>query len=103
MRVSEGKPCPLGATADATGANFAVFSAQATRVDVRIFDAPNGREVDRLPRSPELSGWNRLMDTNNPGLPGHVFRFGHVCKVAGRSMLLFERKAPKKRTRPGAP
>jgi isoamylase len=48
MRVSEGKPYPLGATADATGANFAVFSAQATRVDVCVFDAPDGREIDRF-------------------------------------------------------
>ena len=48
MRISEGKPYPLGATADAAGANFALFSAQATRVDVCIFDAPDGREVDRF-------------------------------------------------------
>ena len=43
MRISEGKPYPLGATADANGANFAVFSAHAARVDVCIFDAPDGR------------------------------------------------------------
>ena len=48
MRISEGKPYPLGATADADGANFAVFSAHATRIDVCIFDAPNGREIDRF-------------------------------------------------------
>jgi isoamylase len=47
MQVSEGKPYPLGATADATGTNFAVFSAQATRVEICIFDAPDGREVHR--------------------------------------------------------
>jgi isoamylase len=48
MRISEGKPYPLGATADANGANFAVFSAHATRVDVCVFDAADGRELDRF-------------------------------------------------------
>ena len=48
MRVSEGKPYPLGATADASGANFAVFSANATRIDVCLFDGPAGRETDRF-------------------------------------------------------
>ena len=48
MRIREGKPYPLGATADATGTNFAVFSAHATRVDVCIFDAPHGRELERF-------------------------------------------------------
>src|SRR6202140_5160274 len=48
MRIREGKPYPLGATADATGANFAVFSANATRIDVCIFDPEGGREVDRF-------------------------------------------------------
>ena len=48
MRISEGKPYPLGATADAGGANFAVFSAHATRVDVCVFDAADGREIDRF-------------------------------------------------------
>ena len=48
MRISEGKPYPLGATAGANGANFALFTAHATRVDVCIFDAPNGREIDRF-------------------------------------------------------
>ena len=36
MEISEGKLYPLGATADEKGANFAVFSANATRVEVCI-------------------------------------------------------------------
>jgi len=47
-RVSEGKPYPLGATADARGANFAVFSAHATKVEVCVFDSFDGRETDRF-------------------------------------------------------
>ena len=48
MRISEGKPYPLGATADERGANFALFSANATKVEVCIFDAPDGKETDRF-------------------------------------------------------
>ena len=48
MRISERKPCPLGAAADATGANFAVFSAHATRLAVCIFDATHGYDLERF-------------------------------------------------------
>ena len=54
MQISEGKPYPLGATADAKGANFALFSANAARVDVCLFDADGRREVDRF-ELPELT------------------------------------------------
>ena len=47
-RVGEGKPYPLGATADAKGANFAVFSAHATKVEVCFFDSYEGRETERF-------------------------------------------------------
>ena len=46
MEISEGKPYPLGATADEKGANFAVFSANATRVEVCFFDT-DGTSRDR--------------------------------------------------------
>ena len=48
MRISEGKPYPLGATADSGGTNFALFSANATKVEVCIFDSPDGKETDRF-------------------------------------------------------
>ena len=48
MRISEGKPYPLGATADPKGANFAVFSAHATKVEVCVFDTEGGRETERF-------------------------------------------------------
>jgi isoamylase len=47
-RVSEGKPYPLGATSDARGANFAVFSANAVKVEVCLFDSNGERELDRF-------------------------------------------------------
>ena len=48
MEISEGKPYPLGATADEKGANFAVFSANATRVEVCFFDTEGRRETGRF-------------------------------------------------------
>jgi isoamylase len=48
MKISEGKPYPLGATWDESGTNFAVFSAHATRVDVCLFDHDGKTEIDRF-------------------------------------------------------
>src|ERR1700691_1076659 len=48
-RLMPGLPYPMGATVDGLGVNFAVFSANATRIDLCLFD-PNGRkELTRLP------------------------------------------------------
>ena len=41
MRVLPGSPFPLGATQDARGVNFALFSEHATRVELCLFDAPD--------------------------------------------------------------
>src|SRR5688572_24942889 len=45
--VREGLPYPRGATWDGNGVNFALFSANATGVDLCLFDA-EGRETDRI-------------------------------------------------------
>ena len=47
-RLSEGQPFPLGATWDGEGTNFAVFSANATRVEVCIFESDGKRERERF-------------------------------------------------------
>ena len=47
-RVSEGRPFPLGTTWDGTGANFAIFSAHATKVEVCLFDGDGTREIERF-------------------------------------------------------
>jgi isoamylase len=41
MRVWPGQPYPLGATWTGLGVNFAIFSAHATRVELRLFDSPD--------------------------------------------------------------
>jgi isoamylase len=47
-RLDEGKPYPLGATWDGLGVNFAVFSANATRIELCLFDPSGKREVARF-------------------------------------------------------
>ena len=37
-KITEGKPFPLGATWDGLGVNFALFSANATKVELCLFD-----------------------------------------------------------------
>ena len=56
-----------------------------------IFNAHHDVVEFTLPATPELAGWNRLMDTNDPELPAETFEFGAVYEVTGRSMVLFER------------
>ncbi|MEA2990721.1 MAG: isoamylase [Alphaproteobacteria bacterium] len=47
-RVSAGAPHPLGATWDGRGTNFALFSANAERVELCLFDASGRRELERI-------------------------------------------------------
>jgi isoamylase len=46
--VEEGLPFPRGATWDGEGVNFAVFSANATRIELCLFDAKGERETARI-------------------------------------------------------
>jgi glycogen operon protein len=50
MRVWPGNPYPLGATWDGSGVNFALFSENATQVELCLFDSPDDRaESRRIP------------------------------------------------------
>lgn len=53
-KISEGYPFPLGATLDGEGVNFALFSANATAVDLCLFDASGKQELQRI-RMPEYT------------------------------------------------
>jgi isoamylase len=44
----DGSPSPLGATWDGRGVNFSLFSANATKVEVCLFDAAGEREGARI-------------------------------------------------------
>ena len=49
MKVLPGAPYPQGATWDGTGVNFAIYSENATKVEVCLFDelgAPESQKFD---------------------------------------------------------
>src|SRR6184192_3041195 len=49
VRKRPGRPYPLGATWDGAGVNFALFSENATGVELCMFERPNqGRETTRV-------------------------------------------------------
>lgn len=50
VRVWPGKPYPLGATWDGAGANFAIFSEHAERIELCLFDSVRSKkETHRIP------------------------------------------------------
>lgn len=68
IRIQEGKPHPRGATWDGQGTNFAVFSANASKVEVCLFDAAGKREVERI-ALPEYTNqiWHGYLAGVGPG------------------------------------
>ena len=67
-RLSEGLPYPLGATWDGLGVNFALFSANATKVELCLFDAGGRREIERI-SLPEYTDevWHGYLPDARPG------------------------------------
>jgi isoamylase len=68
MSITAGSPRPLGATFSKHGVNFALFSSNATRVEVCLFDALSGAEVLRY----DLPGhtgdiWHGLISPRGAG------------------------------------
>ena len=70
MDVFEGRPTPRGATWDAKGTNFSLFSAHATKVELCIFDATGQKEVERV-SLPEYTDqiWHGYLSGIDPGTP----------------------------------
>src|SRR5258708_24891784 len=67
-RVWPGEAYPLGATWDGKGVNFALFSANAERVELCLFDATGVREIDRV-ALPEYTDevWHGYLPDARPG------------------------------------
>jgi isoamylase len=67
-RAREGRPYPLGATWDGLGVNFALFSANATRVELCLFDQAGQREIERIDL-PEFTDevWHGYLPDARPG------------------------------------
>jgi glycogen operon protein len=68
-RIQSGLPFPLGASWDGKGANFALFSAHAEKVELCLFDASGQRELERI-ELPEYSNsiWHGYLKDARPGL-----------------------------------
>ena len=48
-RVLPGQPSPLGATLTDEGVNFAVYSEGAERLELCLFDTPDGEPIETIP------------------------------------------------------
>ncbi|TQV80060.1 glycogen debranching protein GlgX [Exilibacterium tricleocarpae] len=69
MRVWPGEPYPLGATWDGRGVNFALFSANAKRVELCLFDRNGRREVERVTLEENTDQvWHGYLPDAQPGL-----------------------------------
>ncbi|HEX8421043.1 MAG TPA: glycogen debranching enzyme GlgX, partial [Sphingomonas sp.] len=67
--LEAGSPYPLGATFDGDGINFAVFSANAEKMELCLFDPSGRRELKRL-ALPEWTDevWHGYLPDVGPGL-----------------------------------
>src|SRR6202008_1394237 len=68
MRLSAGTFSRLGASWDGRGTNFALFSANAQKVELCLFDGQGRRELDRI-EFPERSEdvWHGYLNAVSPG------------------------------------
>ncbi len=68
-RLDAGSPYPLGATFDGLGINFAVFSANAEKIELCIFE-PTGRHEIKRYELPEWTDevWHGYLPDARPGL-----------------------------------
>ena len=75
--IQAGSPRPLGATWSGRGVNFALFSSNATRVEICLFDAESGAELERCDL-PARTGdiWHGLISPRR-ACPGAHYAF-HV-------------------------
>src|SRR5262245_31946101 len=67
-RLLEGQPFPLGATWDGLGVNFALFSANAERVELCLYDIDGENELERV-ELPEYTDevWHCYLLDARPG------------------------------------
>ncbi|MFP5212184.1 MAG: glycogen debranching protein GlgX [Acidobacteriota bacterium] len=69
MKVWPGQPYPLGATWDGSGVNFALFSENATAVELCIFDSEDESKETRIPVTEQTDQvWHIYLPQARPGL-----------------------------------
>ncbi len=67
-QIWPGKPYPLGANWDGAGVNFSLFSENATRVELCLFDEPNAKRETRIPlRHQTHQIWHGYLPEARPG------------------------------------
>ena len=68
-----GKPFPLGATWDGTGVNFSLYSENANKVELCLFDNRGRREIERIQLAEQTAFvWHGYI----PGLqPGQLYGY----------------------------
>ncbi|RYE81531.1 MAG: glycogen debranching enzyme GlgX, partial [Hyphomicrobiales bacterium] len=79
ITTERGKPAELGATIDADGVHFAVYSENADAIEVCLFDEAGTQETDRLTLE---------------GLDGEGFRYGFVPGLAAGARYGLRAKGP---------
>src|SRR5262245_14279154 len=69
MHTESGRPAPLGATWDGAGANFAIAAAEATRVELCLFDAPQDAQPREVVEVTARTGdiWHVYLTNVSPG------------------------------------
>ena len=69
MRIWPGRPYPLGATWDGMGVNFALFSENATKVELCLFDSVDARSESQRIALPEMNDevWHAYLPDVRPG------------------------------------
>ncbi len=68
MKAWPGQPYPLGATWDGSGVNFALFSENATGVELCLFDGPEGEHETRIPITEQTDQvWHIYLPEARPG------------------------------------
>ena len=74
VRILPGRPNPRGATWDGMGVNFALFSENATKVELCLFDSPDSKNESVRVALPERT--NMIWHGYVPGLrPGQVYGY----------------------------
>jgi isoamylase len=69
MKTKPGHPYPLGATWDGKGVNFALFSENATKVELCLFDSPDSSKESLKMKMPEQTDlvWHAYLPDIRPG------------------------------------
>jgi isoamylase len=69
LKIFPGKPYPLGATWDGEGVNFALFSENATQVELCLFDSVDARSESARIKLPEWTDlvWHGYLPEVKPG------------------------------------